>query len=389
MKKPAILGGSPRLWDLALRSTESLFKETGNTGNLAFRYAVFKHLGRSVSVYSGALNSEEINNNCGVGVLPCANVLGSHHDAGSRASALAKLKIPLVAIGLGAQSGSYSKFPEVPAGTLQWLHEIYSRRKGAEANIAVRGEYTRKVLEHLGFREGIEVLGCPSLFIHESPNLGQIIAKRLNSKPVKIGVAAGNPSRPVSKKLELKLLEYAASTGGSYVIQHPLEFVKAARREARDLSPEWSEKILKFIGGDAAQNNSFDASERAVVIEKALAHAQVFFDIDSWMQHLQNHDLVIGMRIHGIMLALQAGIPAVCITHDSRTQELCETMMIPFIAASVLAEKAMTVQAILDYCSFDPNAFDRNRAMLAARYCQVLQGSGIRPAAFLTHLQAS
>ena len=367
MKKPAILGGSPRLWDLALRSTESLFKETGNTGNLAFRYAVFKHLGRNADVYSGALDPEVINSNCSVGVLPCANVLGPHHDAGSRASALAKLEIPLVAIGLGAQSSSYSKFPEVPAGTLQWLHEVSNRRKGAEANIAVRGEYTRKVLEHLGFCDGIDVLGCPSLFIHESPNLGQLIAKRFNSKLVKIGVAAGNPSRPVSKKLELTLLEYAASSGGSYVIQHPLEFIKAARHESKDLSAEWSEKILKFIGADAATSDSLAASERAVVIEKALAHARVFFDIESWMQHLQTHDLVIGMRIHGIMLALQAAIPAVCITHDSRTQELCETMMIPFVPASVLVEKGMTIQAILDYCSFDPNAFDQNRAMLAAR----------------------
>lgn len=85
------------------------------------------------------------------------------------------------------------------------------------------------------------------------------------------------------------------------------------------------------------------------------------------------------MRIHGTMLALQAGTPALCIVHDSRTEELCEIMKIPYIHARLLEESPADMGAFMKYFEekFDPIEFDKNRAKLAGKYISLLNGSGL------------
>lgn len=53
-------------------------------------------------------------------------------------------------------------------------------------------------------------------------------------------------------------------------------------------------------------------------------HARAFFDLPSWISHLGECDFAVGARTQSVMLARQAGMPALCIAHDSRTLEMCQ-----------------------------------------------------------------
>ena len=98
---------------------------------------------------------------------------------------------------------------------------------------------------------------------------------------------------------------------------------------------------------------------------------RVFFDAAAWLELLAGLDLVIGPRIHGNLLAVQAGTPGICIRHDARTQELCRTTGIPSVPVKeALAAKRM--QTLVEATGFQGNDFDRKRAALARDYRALL-----------------
>ncbi len=83
---------------------------------------------------------------------------------------------------------------------------------------------------------------------------------------------------------------------------------------------------------------------------------------------MEKYDLVVGMRIHGVMAGIQAGIPGLCICIDSRTQELCETMQIPWVSAREYISGITTDDILSIVKSWDWMAYDRSRHDL----CQVM-----------------
>ena len=115
------------------------------------------------------------------------------------------------------------------------------------------------------------------------------------------------------------------------------------------------------------------------------AKRHVFFDVPSWMNFYKNFDFVVGPRIHGIMLALQAGVPAVCIAIDSRTKELCETMHIPHVMAATMKTN-ITKKDLMNYFRFDPEGFDVNRKYLANKFVTFFHNNGIQPSQHLIKL---
>lgn len=375
--KPIILGGPPKLRNYCRTTTDELMKFTGlNTGNLAFRYAIWNHLNRKAKIVPWDTSTDKINSFGDIAVIPCANHLGPHSDFKGRAVILSRLKIPVLSVGLGAQSHSADNIPIIPDGTIRWVKEIANHRASNVPNICVRGEFTRKVLEHYGIKDEVAVLGCPSLFINPDLNLGKTIADRLKNIPKRVAVAAGNPVRIPIPGIEQHLFALAVASGGSYIVQHPQAMVHAARGEYNKLSTEWKNKIDDFLGF-----NSTNSSIKAL----SSASMNVFFDIDAWMEQLQRHDFVVGLRIHGIILAIQAGVPALCLTHDSRTEELCKIMHIPHISVKKISAKIST-QELYKFINFDSIAFDSNRKKLAKNYYDVLIGNKLEVSKELSQL---
>lgn len=370
-----ILGLEPWVSGSARIPTERIYDLVGhNVGNLAFHHAIYNQIGGPAS-HPWNAPIEALNAAGAIGVIPAANQVGAHADFGGLGKRFEELEIDLVAIGLGAQSNSAGDMPIVPEGTLNWIRKIVDRSRHGKPNISVRGPFTQKVLDHYGFEGKSVVLGCPSLFINADPDLGKKIAARYKS-PKRFAVAAGHPNWGNLREIERSLARVITKTGGSYVGQATLEMVKLTRGEASTLELKTLSRLRDYI---------LPEYELGEFITWANTHGNVFFHIDSWMEHYRTFDLVIGARIHGTILALQAGVPGVCIAHDSRTEELCRTMMVPFIHWSDYSQGISRAQ-LAQIFQFDGEAFDKNRKVLATRYVAFLEENGLTPSAELKSL---
>jgi hypothetical protein len=373
-----ILGLEPRITGSAFLSTQAIYDLVGhNVGNLAFHHAVHRQIGPLRSL-PWNVEPEEASAAGSIGVVPAANQVGAHADFGNLAKRFEALDINLVAIGLGAQSNDIGNIPQVPDGTLSWIRRIVERSASHHPNISVRGCFTQKVLDHYGFEGKTVVLGCPSLFINTDPQLGKKIEVRFTA-PKRIAVAAGHPNWGSLRELERSLARLLTKTGGSYVGQAPLEMVKLTRGEAAELNPDVLRLLRDYI---------LPEYELGEFINWANTYGNVFFDVDSWMEHYRSFDLVIGARIHGTILALQAGVPGVCIAHDSRTEELCRTMLIPFVKAGDYPH-GMSRSELARVFVFDGAAFDANRKILAKRYLEFLENNNLSPSAEMKALARS
>ena len=83
------------------------------------------------------------------------------------------------------------------------------------------------------------------------------------------------------------------------------------------------------------------------------SHFYKFYNVPNWLAHMKSHyDFCFGTRFHGNMAAFMAGVPALWLSHDMRTQELCEHLGLPYIAHSRLKEFA-TVSDLAAQCNFD------------------------------------
>ena len=125
------------------------------------------------------------------------------------------------------------------------------------------------------------------------------------------------------------------------------------------------------------------------LLDWAECHMHAFFDATSWLSFTRRYDCVIGTRIHGVMAALNVGVPALCIAHDSRTRELCDTMAVPFVPVDSILE-GIDAQWVTDQMrDFDGDAFDTNRLRLAARARRFLIDNGLPVSAAFAGLAVS
>lgn len=379
-RHPVLFEPTGPLYSNPFLNIKELFQCIGNNaGNLAFYYAIKHHIagwGEHASLPWTA-TPERVRNSGDVGIIPCANQFGRHHDLGRMAERLEKIEIPLVAVGLGAQSNIDFRIPEVPDGTVRWLRAIADRAPTQSGNIAVRGEYTRKVLEEYGFKEAY-VTGCPSLYINPSTTLGQQVKTSFSMHPGRIAVAAGHPGWRHLSRIEQSLTRMVTATSGAYVCQSPIEMVMLGRGEIDAVDPVALEQCRKYIDAELSMEE-FKAW--------VMRHAKIFIDIPSWLGFLRPFDFVVGTRIHGVALGLQAGVPALCIAHDSRTLELCQTMKIPYVLAKEHS-KGLELGDLprMFQEQFDADLFDMNRRTLAKEYCRFLEENSLALAPSLMKL---
>jgi hypothetical protein len=174
------------------------------------------------------------------------------------------------------------------------------------------------------------------------------------------------------QKIEQSLINQL-ETGSDYIQQSPLSMINFGRGNHSNCSEEEIKTINQYL---------LPNSSRMDFENWRMKHAISFFSASAWIEHLKRFDFVIGVRIHGVMLALQAGVPAICIVHDSRTRELCQTMLVPYIEASEL-NNGFSKSEILDRFLFNADAFTENRKLLAKRYVEFLTSNELKYSKYL------
>ncbi len=205
---------------------------------------------------------------------------------------LKMIKKPIIIVGLGANnlSGYEVDFhKKLPSDLIWFLKELSLICK----NIGLRGFFSQEVLHNLGI-DNTTVTGCPSYF---ETGKDRIITKKSNN----IGID--------------KILLTSAT---------PIP----ALQRCPQIMQDWQEK--RFI--DALYYGRLD-KELSVQDIKSLRHLEknIFVDIEDWKSYISSFDFAFGGRLHGTIISLNSGIPAVCFNNDARALEMCEYLKIPLV----------------------------------------------------------
>ncbi|MXM61979.1 polysaccharide pyruvyl transferase family protein [Streptomyces sp. HUCO-GS316] len=297
-----------------------------NSGNLIFSDAAHKILETpDAEVVSNRMRIDpaqagRINEEYDAFVVPLANAFRlSFEPALQKLTRLiTKLKIPVVVLGVGAQS-SLDYDPDKLRSMETSVRAFVSAVLDRSATIGVRGEFTEKYLKDMGFRD-VEVIGCPSMFMHGK----------------ELGVHKRVPGLTTDSRIAINGSHSAVrSQGMDQVI-----------RRTHERYPN-----LCYIGqnlSDARQLHWRDLSHPNGRITAMPTHpdhpmyaedkVRLYIDPITWINDLREVDFSFGSRIHGNIAALLAGTPATVLTADSRTLELCRYFDIPHQRIDRIAE---------------------------------------------------
>ena len=320
-KRIAFMASSRFVDGLYEATAEQIYNlQGGNTGNVAFVNAIASHLTGEVNFVSWDATPDQLKRAGDVVVIACANQLGEHTNLGKTAENLEKAGLPVLALGLGAQANSQADNISITKGTRRWIEAIANQAPSGQPNIGVRGTYTLAQIERLGLGGSAAVIGCPSNFTNLSFDYISSVQRASEQDVALVACAMGHPFSPALGPIERQLLDLVDETEGTCIVQHDLSMIKLALHEFEGLGAPLLEQMRRYF------RPSLTLEEFKVWCRKRLL---VFADADNWMTWTKRYDFVVGPRFHGIMLAIQAGVPAGCIAHDSRTLEMCQTMGIP------------------------------------------------------------
>jgi hypothetical protein len=283
---------------------------------------------------------------------------------------------PVVGFGLGVQARLDEGLPRLGPGTLRLARALAMRAP----QLSVRDLLTQEVLKAQGVPNTV-VTGCPSNFINPDPDLGARIAERARRQARRAGswrdlrlciseASGGHAASGQVLSGQLRLLD-----GGPafYLIQSPalLAFVLGERGTIP--------QVYKTANPWKGESGRLTATLKATVLH--------FAHVDAWMDFARTCDLSFGMRIHGTMLPLQAGVPSALIAHDSRTIGLAEQMGIPWVSPETWLEMAAEGPApLLTHIASAMDGYDARRKGLAQTMMAYLEVNGLPPTPGLARL---
>lgn len=312
---------------ILLRSSKSPFQATtveevlqqkvsgANLGDLVFSDSAYKMLdvpGTEITLagfQNGIPSAEEINEQYDCFVFSFADAFrpSDRVQLDYWTDLIEKLTIPVMVLSVGARSSlDYDLAP------LRSLDESAKRFVSAvldrAPSIGVRGEFTQRYLNHLGFKD-VEVIGCPSLFRYG------------RSLSVEKGSAELDPNARIGMSV----------TGGTMndlgrIVMDNHDRYPNLTYIAQDIV----DLDLMYWGdtsSEAAKHRDMpDLRSHPLFQENRV---RLHLDPITWIREMGDYGFVFGTRIHGNIASLLGGTPSVVMCHDSRTLELSEYFEIP------------------------------------------------------------
>lgn len=346
------------------RSVEDCFNATGkNTGNLLIGNGLVSHLLYSkLEPFNYGMTPAHIEENFDRVAIAAANFLHPNFDFSVYSNMLEKISLPVLLVGLGAQSPSADlEVKGVPRGTWR-LIEIAAERS---ASVGVRGAFTAEVLHRHGIKN-VRITGCPSLYTDA------VVSRRIR-RPTKLDMARilVNGSRNVTThsgdaraafRVEKMLLDFAMESGCHFVYQNEQPEIHISLGKEHEDQDRHLQSLSDFFGVSA---NDF--------LDYVKSRGRTFFSVDEWFEWVRDYDFSFGTRFHGNVAALLNGVPAVVITHDSRTQELCEFAAIPHVFVGELEK--IDPQSLYERADYD--LFEERYNRLVRAYVEFLDENGV------------
>ena len=330
-----------------------------NTGNYMFTVAMYRQLAGTVMQINFSFNPENINSNYDAVVIPCANWLNSYAEWDWLVERLERLEIPIIPIGLGLQADHTEVSNVKVSASAYRLAHVFARKA---KYISVRGDFTASYLRSIGINN-IITTGCPSIYMR----LG--VSENYNPNG---GLAISSTRYYISKNflkkndLNRRLFEIAATIRADMIYQsEPEELQYLLYGDPAPLAPTGNHTVLTKLYG-------FHSLEQLIIYLDKYGH--FFTDLNAWQKFVQGKSTIVGTRLHGSILSLNSGVPAVLFTHDSRTSEIAEFACLPTANPLVVKTGADLISLpSAEACGRYIDARTRNGKI----YRQFLQESGL------------
>lgn len=335
---------------------EKLRKCRYNTGNVIWAEAVKNNIFHERDWTSADINmTDEVNY-----VLPMANHINVNDTCiemyGKRLLKNSNARISM--LGLGAQLTKEYNTPQklvaaIPEGQKSALKAL-SERTGL---IGIRGQITAECLDLLGIHNYI-VIGCPSFYGHGA-EFPAVPASSMKS--VCFNWSGENKDSSLNRKIMLN----GGDAWSCLIMQSMSDLPKTIYEDAKILERH-VERL--FPGGGISP-------EQLTGFVKCVGN--MFFGAKEWDKYLREKKFTmsVGCRFHGNMRALLSGIPALWITHDSRTYELAEALHLPAIPLEK-ANKISQLEELVEYCKYEMDFYDHYKIMYQ-EYLRCLASNGL------------
>ena len=288
-----------------------------------------------------------------------------HHEMkwGNLPALLEKLKIPVVAFGIGAQAPMY-KDVKVSADTLRFLKIVSERSK----TIGVRGNFSAEIINGFGIKN-VEVVGCPSLMRHNRPRLDIKIKDLSEVRRVGFTLTRGlwpmyceDPKKARAMQREM-ILDYAKR----------FDFTVISQGEQLERAYWYNDPAEMAAAYTALVENKWFTGPDDPMVE--IYKNNLFFGTSprAYEELSKQMDLVLGFRLHGNIMALANRVPAVYVTYDSRTRELVDYLGIP--AYDIVDKEPFALERFYNQERFDH--FNERYAIAYKRMAAFLDTNGV------------
>lgn len=285
-----------------------------NTGNLMFTEAMFNVLVGDAKQIGFSFDPKNVNINFDVVVVPAANWLNKTADWDWLIERLEALRIPVVVFGIGLQADTTDISTVVVSDSAMRLAQFFSR---SASKISVRGNFTKSWLESIGIENAVTT-GCPSLYMNIFDTDETILGSDLIFQSTRYGI-----SEPFTKTVGInrKLFSHCAEFGMPMIYQSEPEEIELLVYGAGLSSLEMPKyRLLTQL---------YNVKDSHTLVSFLQKNGHVFFNLPNWSSFVRSCTGVIGTRLHGSIIALNSGRPAVLIPHDSRTAEVASFAGIP------------------------------------------------------------
>lgn len=353
--------------------------KNGNRGNAIWSFGVTHLLNPFTNIYIADTEyKEHMSSFPKAYVIATANLFYLNDNSSSSSkkmdnlnnhlsSKITKFNLPTIMLGAGVQidfSAMYMKAfleNDVLHSAHRHLLNALQKHNNGGFSVGVRGNMTEIACKNGGFNHCIS-LGCPSLTINRSPNLGHDLKSKWNKtlnklkKRDKIKVGLTLPKLGLSKYTRHALMVhlekiYKGNNDAYFILQSPAD---------RDLAS----KIARQ------------------------ANIIIFDNVEDWTAFTADLDILISFRIHGGMAGIIAGTPAVIVPTDIRILELVNVMRLPSISIKeFLKADPDNLVSLLQLVEPDFDAFENNRRNKITDYLGILKRVGLEmdPALMVIH----
>lgn len=292
-----------------------------NTGNYMFTQAMYRQLDGDVKHIGFNFNPSHVNANFDHVVIPAANWLNAGADWDWLTDLIEKLEIPVTVIGIGLQAETTDlERVKVSDSAIRFIKTLGRK----SPFVSTRGNFTRDWLHSIGVKNAVTT-GCPSLYMRLDVPLPPT-AERMGFV-IQSTRYAMNPRFLQATGINRQLFRLAGEADAWMIYQSEMEELQyLACNAIADETAEIFESSLPQLYAKQTKDALFDYLDR---------RGKVFFDIDAWAGFVQHTHGVLGTRLHGTIVALNAGMPAVLVPHDSRTSEVADFAGLPVLSKPV------------------------------------------------------